>query len=51
MTAGKVLAGYVAPNTNVIELSMRDNASDANLASANLTATSRIYFEITYEIA
>ncbi|RVK60613.1 hypothetical protein CN155_04970 [Sinorhizobium meliloti] len=50
LSAGKILNGYVAPNTNLIELTMQDGASDVNLVSANLTATSRIYFEVTYEI-
>ncbi|EUB95583.1 hypothetical protein PMI07_002071 [Rhizobium sp. CF080] len=51
LTANTVLAGYVAPNTQIIELSMRGNTADANVQSANLSATSRIYFEVTYEIA
>ncbi|ULJ73585.1 hypothetical protein [Rhizobium gallicum] len=51
LTANTVLAGYVAPNTQQIELAMRSNVSDANMQSSNLTATSRIYFEVTYEIA
>lgn len=51
LTASTILAGYVAPNTQQIELSMRSNVADANLASANLSATSRIYFEVTYEVA
>lgn len=50
LTANTVLAGFLAPNAQVIGLTMRGSTGDTNMQSANLTATSRIRFEIEYEI-
>lgn len=50
LTAGTIPAGFLAPNTQVIGLTMRGSTGDTNMTSANLTATSRIRFEIEYEV-